>query len=104
MKSNKALYILLALILLSSLLIVTIVIADAPLRHFGISYLDVNQNGKFDGDDVALAGWTINLSNPSGLVGSVYDERSRVLPVRQSSAGKYNIARSCSLVTRTLRL
>ena len=92
MRSNKALYFfLVTLLILSSLLIVTIANATAPATILGIKYLDVNRNGVFDNGDSPLAGWTINLTNSSGTVGSVVTNASGFFLFSNLSAGRYNV-------------
>ena len=59
---------------------------------FGFKYLDVNQNGTFDDGDSRLANWTIDLTNSSGLVGSVLTDSSGLFLFSDLVPGNYTIS------------
>ena len=59
---------------------------------FGLKYLDVNANGAFDNNDTPLSGWTINLTNSSGLVGSVVTNASGFFLFANLMPGNYTLS------------
>ena len=59
---------------------------------YGIKYLDVNMSGTFDNNDTPLSGWTVNLTNSSGLVGSVVTNASGLFRFSNLTPGNYTLS------------
>ncbi len=59
---------------------------------YGIKYLDVNMSGTFDNNDTPLSGWTVNLTNSSGLVGSVVTNASGFFRFSNLTPGNYTLS------------
>ena len=80
------------LIALIFLMTVIIAIAATPSTILGNTYRDANQNNRLDNGDTPLAGWTVNLTNSSGLVGSVVTNATGFFQFNNLTAGNYNIS------------